>query len=297
MKTKFAILLLFQLLFIGNSFSQDFAPIGATWYFPETFSFSGDIGVVTFSSIGDTIIQNKQAKIVYKDTWTCYGEAKDYYFHQSNDSIYKYVPSTDTFELSFIFNAAVGDQWIINELPEFDSDSMECTVDSISFIHLSPSDSLRVQHVTLRPFDINGNLFPNGYPNRIIEKIGFSIALTAPFESICDVNREKDIRCYEDNQSGLINFSAVDCLLTSTEAIDKENAINIFPNPTTNSITLAHQLLTIKQIEIFNVQGQKMATIKSGFEQLDFSNYPNGIYILKIVTTEKILSKKIVIEK
>lgn len=76
---------------------------------------------------------------------------------------------------------------------------------------------------------------------------------------------------------------------------DDYSKISIFPNPTTEFISVANDK-NVKQITIFNLVGRKMKTFeaKSG-ERYDVSTLPNGMYLvqlrdhnLKVITTQRI---------
>ena len=76
---------------------------------------------------------------------------------------------------------------------------------------------------------------------------------------------------------------------------DDYSKISIFPNPTTEFISVANDK-NVKQITIFNLVGRKMKTFeaKSG-ERYDVSSLPNGMYLvqlrdynLKVITTQRI---------
>jgi len=72
----------------------------------------------------------------------------------------------------------------------------------------------------------------------------------------------------------------------STELIDADLSINIFPNPTKGILNVkisgAHDGSKITAT-LFNMQGNMMYKKKlSEVDEIDISNQPDGIYILKI---------------
>ena len=68
----------------------------------------------------------------------------------------------------------------------------------------------------------------------------------------------------------------------------------IYPNPTL-ALLYIKNTTNIKQIEVFNDLGQQLFSSNTPSESVDFSNYPNGIYFLKIKTTsDKFFTQQVV---
>jgi len=302
MKNKVYLVLFFLFSFFHFvSAQQEFAPIGASWHYPETYFWSGNIGVVNWTSIGDTIIDNKSCRIIYKDNWTCYSDEGNHFFHQSNDSIFYYNQTLETFSPYFIFNAEVGDSWVfqVNGSVAF-SDSMKCEVDSISYYPIQSGDSIRIQHVTITDLTIgSGEPF---HQTKLIENIGFELAFI-PFTliTLCDADYDGDIRCYEDPNIGLINFSNVDCNFTPTIDLNISD-IEIYPNPTSDFLFVKSRESLISKIEIINLQGNIVAVNESIFPEnknieIKTDDLSSGIYFLSIKHNNTFTIKKIIVQK
>lgn len=45
---------------------QEFAPVGAEWYYNERFAFSGDVDYIKFTSVKDTVVQGKTCSKIIK---------------------------------------------------------------------------------------------------------------------------------------------------------------------------------------------------------------------------------------
>lgn len=69
-----------------------------------------------------------------------------------------------------------------------------------------------------------------------------------------------------------------------------------YPNPTTGIINFAGQTGNIKKIQLFNIRGRMMTEyfIDDEAHQIDLRHFPDGIYILQIVTDDDTFTKKIV---
>jgi hypothetical protein len=65
------------------------------------------------------------------------------------------------------------------------------------------------------------------------------------------------------------------------------NKITIYPNPTTNFLNITNlDLLSVKNITIYNHLGQRLMQSSSSQNQIDVSNLSEGLYILTIETTD-----------
>jgi hypothetical protein len=62
-----------------------------------------------------------------------------------------------------------------------------------------------------------------------------------------------------------------------------------FPNPTTGPLWVGHPALQHGQLEIFNPSGQRVGAYKiSGTEQIDLSMLPNGLYLVRGGSDERL---------
>lgn len=78
--------------------------------------------------------------------------------------------------------------------------------------------------------------------------------------------------------------------------------LNIYPNPTTNQITLEFDLIENKNtsIEIKNILGQTLRKIDNGFSngnnkiEIDLSEFASGLYLVSLQNGDQLVSKKII---
>ncbi len=77
------------------------------------------------------------------------------------------------------------------------------------------------------------------------------------------------------------------------------NSVSVFPNPTTSKVVVS-SLIKMELIEIYNMNGIKVYSKHNSRQQfsneIDFSNYQKGIYIVKIFDGVKIHTEKIVVQ-
>jgi len=82
--------------------------------------------------------------------------------------------------------------------------------------------------------------------------------------------------------------------------IVNENAITIFPNPTTGKLRIENGELKIEKIELFDLAGKIILShpliTSSSHQELDMTNLSAGIYLITIHTEKGIVHKKVVKE-
>lgn len=76
----------------------------------------------------------------------------------------------------------------------------------------------------------------------------------------------------------------------STESLLQKD-VNIFPNPVTNFLTIESSK-EFDAIEIYNGIGKRI--LKTKERKIDFSNFTSGIYIMRIIAEQKVLTKKVI---
>lgn len=82
-------------------------------------------------------------------------------------------------------------------------------------------------------------------------------------------------------RASLLNSNA--CATLGVNDIEKIDAINVFPNPTTQYISIASPLVKINEVEIFNADGKlvKKARIKNETDKIDVKELSAGIYFVR----------------
>jgi hypothetical protein len=79
------------------------------------------------------------------------------------------------------------------------------------------------------------------------------------------------------------------------------NELKVYPNPAENGrVTLELNNGMISEVRLINIAGKEAATQKMDFETpkytLELMNVPNGIYFIRVKTTEnKVVVKKLVV--
>lgn len=100
------------------------------------------------------------------------------------------------------------------------------------------------------------------------------------------------------------NVQSANYLLLLTLGVNETQVIplatSVFPNPSKGKFTITVSNSSINAIGIYNMMGEKVF-LTSGIkqeisEEIDLSDYPKGIYFIKIYTGEKTHTAKVVIQ-
>jgi hypothetical protein len=82
---------------------------------------------------------------------------------------------------------------------------------------------------------------------------------------------------------------------TGIKEIDNSSCFNVYPNPAKSDIVIKTQHEAV--VEIFNIQGKLLHKFKSNNNTtFDISNYPIGVYLLKVTTNKNCTVRKLIKE-
>lgn len=86
--------------------------------------------------------------------------------------------------------------------------------------------------------------------------------------------------------------------MNTTENILSSRIMEIYPNPATNIVYInPHMLAESYSIELLSFSGQRVIQIKGkGQTELDVSDLPKGIYIIRMIGSNRIESRKLIIQ-
>jgi hypothetical protein len=276
---------------------QNWAPVGATWYYEIVYPFSPQLSYIKYESVGDTNILGIPCKIitVTEGTTGCgflIGNSDTAYTYEDGGRIYVYDLSNNGFSLIYNFAAEAGSTWTTI----WDTCSYERMILSVDSI------------------DINGfvikTLSYGGY--KIIERIGGELTL---FHGLGEVNCKppdtiayelpfvQRLRCYHDSNLGFYTTGiSPSCdYVTGIELYKyRDDKVNIYPNPARDEMTIEFKIHEEKYhfINLFTLLGEKILTIKTteNIIHLPLSNTPPGQYYIYISNgvTENYVEKIII---
>ena len=91
-------------------------------------------------------------------------------------------------------------------------------------------------------------------------------------------------------------IDSVDVNITCTVGIDEVSSLikNIYPNPTSEIVTIENSSISAMALEIYNNQGKFIHNriLNPGLNNLNVASFPNGNYSLNIFNQGKFVSSK-----
>lgn len=294
------------LLSITSLGAQVWCPPGATWQF-DFFQFSAE-GYVEVKYVGDSVVGGKTCKVLRKTEYYYdwvpqkYGSwiiGREYTYLDSN---IVYIWRLGKFWKLYDFGALVGESWIIPGPyggSQFCDSTGSVGVDSISTITI---DTFNLNYLRISPNDTNMQGVRLG--GTLVERIGCITGYMFP-ERYCiphDGEEAGNFRCYTDSLFGLYQVSSNPCdfIIGIDQSILKQSAVQLYPNPTSDFITIEIDapLIGSYELKLYSLLGQEVMNIK--LEQLkikiDISVLDQGIYFLKIENEQNIISKRKIIK-
>ena len=283
------------IIFLGIVFNlsgQNFGAIGTEWYYSEHANGGcpGNCEYLHLESVADTLISGQTT---HKITQTYYRQTGDtvyydpIYLYEQSDTVFMWSFSKSKFLTIYIFNGNIGDTLTLDVL-----DAMIMTDTTFQLV-IDTIINVTVDGVPLKKYGTTAlgiyQFHNSGY---FMDRIGgldwfFPRAVIIP-------EAGGPIRCYLDAQIDT-SFQAVPCdflLYTSVDELINNNNIEIYPNPTTNLLTIKSKE-PIDKINLFDLTGKLITTTKE--LTIDLSDLTSGLYIMTIhLTTGQQIEKKII---
>jgi hypothetical protein len=101
------------------------------------------------------------------------------------------------------------------------------------------------------------------------------------------------IAVFDDNCESTCAPLSIELIPDAVPEYSKE--AKVYPNPAQNMLHV--EGVGLSQVEVFNIMGQSVMNINENFETIGISHLQNGIYFIRIKTTEGEKTVKLVIEK
>jgi hypothetical protein len=285
--------------------AQDFAPIGAKWYYTEGFAFSGDIGYLKLESIKDTLFQGHNCKLLAKTGFLECSNRSDIEIVYSQDStVYFWDNDFNEFQKLYSFKSAKDSSWSIKiKNNNNDTDTISVVVDSVTYTMILDK-AYKVLNVTYYP-KYKGVDIPFYYSSKIVYSIGdfsYLFNLYPVSFMICDMNYSGGLRCYEDSQFGFYSTGIADSCDYTYKWTGIENKKGqlfepiIFPNPTQGIVHIDCQDNVFYKASLLDNTGRLIASSKYiGTTTFDISSLPNGLYCILIQNDKgKMITNKVI---
>lgn len=165
------------------------------------------------------------------------------------------------------------------------------TYNTVDAITGATRNSHAVRTCSWNGTDVNGNLVPDGtYRLRmeLTDKNG-----TGNYSSF---NFTKGVDPFNITPANVPSFNSISIIwepnTISVKDVTRKNN-NIFPNPSTGKLTI--NVEKIHEAKIWDSGGDLILQTKSS--DIDLSGYPNGIYLIRIITESGAITRKIILQK
>lgn len=286
--------LLFSILFVFGitaiTFSQSWAPIGATWTYQVENAVNSGIGFREWTSVSDTLIDGHDCKIILRSGDPVNSDLSDSLItYEENGVVYWYL--YNQFTTLYDFNKLAGESWTVMR----DTCGIIITVDSTSFETINGIE-LKTLYVSSEDYAFSG---------KIIENIGNTTMPSPYFFYHCD-GIFKDtyfytgLRCYEDSIMGYHSFNiSPSCdYVTDVSEQDKKNELLLYPNPTSEYIQVKINPALSNHYRILNSTGQlvQQGNLNTSFANISVSTLRPGIYFFEIQTDKNITQQRFIIQ-
>ena len=168
-------------------------------------------------------------------------------------------------------------------------------IDSISTITLENNNTREITYFHNTSYALIINDFLTNY---MIEGVGGPGGISYPFvygTSVSGFGEDRMIICYSENNDSLFGTCVYPSFTTEIEDINKiKNNLKIYPNPTSQELTIGNNKLIINEITIIDITGKNIKTIKQNTNTINVADLPSGIYFIRLITDYETITKKLV---
>jgi len=144
----------------------------------------------------------------------------------------------------------------------------------------------------------------NVYPDGMGLPVDFSTQTTQSFNTVITLEDEYvfencEVIVFIQNMDTREIYQGTSQMMTEIVGMDevKTFEMEVYPNPSTNRVTIKAGS-SIQKLEIFNQLGQMVKQIESDYHilNMDVSDLDKGIYLVKVISHNKEITRKLVIE-
>lgn len=277
--------LLFTALFSVTSVAQIPMPLGnANWKYKST----SDVMVVTYyyyhsqDTAQYTFMGNDYFKVTYDTSATPTNNFNKFFLRNdtSAQQVFLYDSMTNAEYVLYDFGVVAGDT-VRNIYNQMGLTPDSARVDSVVSRNLNGVSRKYIYTTSL------GNPWSWGYTKIWIEGIGSTYEFASP--SGHNPFNGYELICFNGNSQLLFGDTA-SCSSPSPNAIQakQKSEFSLHPNPAFSNLFLTIDIAEKITVEVYNISGQLVETFKgmnAGYNQLDISGLPSGLYFLQVKTS------------
>ena len=305
-----AFCLLFSTVKAQQADTAAWCPPGATWVY-RTFSATSG-AYLKYSYEKDTVILNQAVKKIavsrlqYYSVSPILGRIENHlgyeYEYMSNDSLYFYDPTSNSFILKFDFNATVGDSLIVrNPRSTCNGNSNFPDQDTLYIDSISAEIS---GQIAFERYNLSSGNYTSFYFSRVIKNIGSAdgfhpeISRLACSSSLATYGEfYEGFAFYQDSVRGRLfappYFSdslannIISSIFRTESGISAAKEVRVFPNPAQDELWLDIALNGALNLSIYNLAGQEVRHFQLHQNHFSIRDLPKGMYILYLRTDDQ----------
>ena len=305
---------LFTIVFCSSSSGQEWAPLGATWYY--SVDGFGVEGYIMIESTGDTVISGQTYKVLVK-TQHSFNHITSTYFHREIGREYTYAEDDKVYiwrnnveYTLYDFGVQQGEEWVVPYTYEVDTICDTVGIVQCVFSDTATLNGYPVKITLIAPAE--DSYWSFGENGEVVEYIGNTSYYLFPNITgecpVADLGEGGEFRCYYDDIIGW--FTAVpqgECdYLVGVDELEEIMDISVFPVPCSGTVTIRCQMpdAGYQMIELYDMSGRKVRDIlkENGVPGecetvVDISDLPGGVYFMRFQIEDQFLLKKLVVIK
>ena len=248
--------IILNLSLVSIAYGQEFAPIGAEWYYSSSAGGAAPSLSEYYHLVveQDTTINNRTLRKINRTYYRYRGDSvklTPYFIYQQADTVFFYDQEINKYYRLLIFNANQGDTLLL-DIP-YDNFHLEDTTYRvvIDSVVTEIYDNTELKKYVLDQIDEFG-----WYYSFYLEKVG-GYEWFLPIGIYTIPEHDGPIRCYHDNEID-INFWGNDCEYRIINSLDDFFAerFTIFPNPTSGLVEVSSEF-KINRIAVLDISGKK----------------------------------------
>ena len=270
---------------------------------PWNYKFS----TTQMALFGDTLIDD----VLYKKMYASEKEFPEFsqdwtlqnFIREDEDKKVWYKKNSSSEEkLFYDFSLEIGDTLPENLGYEINE---KVIVEDITYKIMQNGQERKVWHLTYYHcyYDFSTDTLicnATSYSETWIEGIGSNFGVLESISATL-VGAVTYLLCVHENEKLVFNNNGWGgvCYKTDSTAVNAyKNKVNIYPNPTKGRLYIeVNESMNIYEISLVNIQGQIVRGYESSATQLDVSGIAEGIYFIKLSSSEGDIIKKVLIEK
>jgi hypothetical protein len=278
------------------------ASVGDTWVVDEQhdFGMEDSTGTISVDSISQEIINNQTLQVLYTATedtsfWGYYGKVTErmgclfYLFPlPSNGVVDAYGQSglrcyyDDEFGW-YHHDTTQACDYVINDITTTQNPFIDSTKISV---HLVKGDT-----VSLNVYDVLGQNVANFYDSTLICRSDTTVLFDA---SLLDNGVYFASAIINGEQHSLKLIKSATLRLAEVTA----NSIKLYPNPTSDDITIEFNNSQARTLNVFSIRGELMRSesISSSKSSISLADYTKGLYLIEIIEGDNVYRDKIIVE-